>query len=73
VRSENPHGDEECEEAEEVEDQHYTFDKGKFVCKKRVEKYGEARDCNDEKCAMPTFGDVSVIVQNDQALDLAAC
>ena len=55
-----------------MENQHYPFHEWKFSCEEGVEDNGEGSYRDDDQSAVPTFGNVGRVVEDDEALYLGA-
>ena len=53
--------------------QNDSLNKRKSTGKYRVADNGESCDCEDEKSAVPSFGGIGTVVENNDALYLASC
>jgi hypothetical protein len=55
-----------------MQDKDYTFYKGQLSCKECVEDDGKTRNSNNKQGSVPALRSIVWIVEDDQALDLAA-
>ena len=66
---EDPKRDENCEEAQDVDDKDYTFDHREFAGEERVEQDAKSDNGNHQKGAVPPFENIGRIVQHDETLN----